>query len=138
MFEPIGVVKTKVVEKVDHSWGEVVSHIIIDESLANGLKGLENFSHIIVIYHLHEAKFIKEKHLVRRPQGREDMPNVGIFAQIGKNRQNHIGITAVKIISVTENIIKVQGLDAIDNTPVLEIKPYYPQYDMHESAVVPE
>ena len=138
MFEPIGFVKSNAKEKVDSGWGSVNSEIVINKDLMNGLKGLEEFSHIIVVYHLNEAKFIKEKHLTRRPQGREDMPIVGIFSQRAKDRPNAIGITSVKLISVHQNILKVQGLDAIDGTPILDIKPYYPVFDTNENAVVPK
>ena len=65
----------------------------------------------------------------RRPQNRDDMPLVGNFSQRGKDRPNQIGITSVEIISVSENGLTVKGLDAIDGTPVLDIKPYYPIYD---------
>ena len=138
MFEIVGLVKSKVAEKIDHGWGGVISQIVINEDLQDGLKGLEDFSHIIVVYHLNEAKFIKEKHLVRCPQNRNDMPSVGIFSQRAKDRPNAIGVTSVKLLSIKHNIIEVQGLDAIDGTPVLDIKPYYPQYDLKENAVVPE
>ena len=138
MFEPIGNVKSRATEKVDQHWGQVISEIIIKEELRDGLQGLEDFSHVIVVYHLSEAKFVKENHLVRRPQGRADMPKVGIFAQRAKDRPNTIGVTAVKLLSVKQNAITVQGLDAIDGTPVLDIKPYYPQYDLKENAHVPE
>lgn len=138
MFAPIGVVKSPVTDKVDHDWGTVVSQIIIDESLADGLHGLEDFSHIIVVYHLDQAKFLREKHLLRHPQGREDLPCVGIFSQRAKDRPNPIGITAVKLLATHENIVEVQGLDAIDGTPVLDIKPYYPQYDLKKDALAPD
>jgi len=138
LFEPIGFVKSNVIEKVDQNWGAVVSQIVINECLTDGLKRLDDFSHIIVVYHLNQAEFIKEKHIVRRPQGRDDMPNVGIFAQRAKDRPNPIGITAVKLLSVNENVIEVQGLDAINGTPVLDIKPYYPEYDLKTEATVPE
>ena len=138
MFEIIGTIKSGVTDKIDHNWGEVISEIIINEELKNGLKGLEDFSHIIVVYHLNEAKFIKEKHLTRRPQGRDDMPEVGIFSQRAKDRPNAIGVTSVKLLSIKQNIIEVQGLDAINGTPVLDIKPYYPQFDLKENAIVPE
>lgn len=137
MFEPIGVVQNNAPEKVDHSWGEVVSHLALRDDLADGLTGLEAFSHILVVYHLSEAKFIPEKHLIRRPQGREDMPMVGIFAQRAKDRPNPIGITAVRLLGVEGNTATVQGLDAIDGTPVLDIKPYYPIYDRKDDATVP-
>ena len=57
------------------------------------------------------------------------MPEVGILAQIAKHRPNPIGITTVKILSINKNIIAVKGLDAIDGTPVLDIKPFYPAFD---------
>lgn len=134
----IGYVKTEVKEQTDKHWGMIQSQIIINEELAEGLTGLAEFSHITVIYFLDEAKFIKEKHLTRRPQGREDMPVVGIFAQRAKDRPNTIGMTSVKVIDITDNIITVEGLDAIDNTPVLDIKPYYPKYDLKSEATVPK
>jgi len=138
MFEPIGVIQSNMTEKVDHHWGKIISNIVMSEFLADGLNGLQDFSHIIVVYHLNQANFLKEKHLVRRPQGRDDMPNVGIFAQRAKDRPNSIGITAVKLLSIHDNIIKVQGLDAIDGTPVLDIKPYYPKFDLKIDATVPQ
>jgi tRNA-Thr(GGU) m(6)t(6)A37 methyltransferase TsaA len=137
MFEPIGTVRCEINEKVDTAWGKVISDIIINKSISGGLLGLEMFSHILVIYHLNEANFVKEEHLVRRPRGRDDMPLVGLFAQRVKDRPNPIGVTAVKLLSVTDNIIKVQGLDAIDGTPVLDIKPYFPAFDKVNNANVP-
>jgi len=138
MFEPIGYVRSNATEKTDLHWGAVISDIVIKDDLRDGLKGLEEFSHVIVVYHLNEAKFEKEKHAIRRPQGREDMPRVGIFAQRAKDRPNSIGITSVKLLSVRQNIIQVQGLDAINGTPVLDIKPYYPQFDFKKDAAVPK
>lgn len=137
-IEPIGYVKSDVKLQTDKHWGKIQSQIIIDKELVDGLIGLSLFSHIIVVYHLNEARFIKEKHLIRRPQGREDMPMVGIFAQRAKDRPNHIGITAVKLCSITDNIITVEGLDSINNTPVLDIKPYYPKYDLKNDSSVPD
>jgi tRNA-Thr(GGU) m(6)t(6)A37 methyltransferase TsaA len=137
-LKPIGVVKNSVTEKVDENWGEVVSHIIMDESFIRGLKGLEQFSHAIVIYHLHQAKFDLEKHITRRPRGLASMPEVGIFSQRAKDRPNALGMTAVKIVKVGDGFVDVQGLDAIDGTPVLDIKPYYPHYDLVSDATVPE
>jgi len=138
MFKPIGFIKSDIKEKIDCNWGEVISEIVINKELEDGLKGLEDFSHVIIVYHLNEAKFIKDKHLVRLPQGRKDMPEIGIFSQRAKDRPNAIGVTSVKLLSIQQNIVKVQGLDAIDETPVLDIKPYYPKFDLKENAVTPE
>lgn len=137
-FEPIGVVRSPVTEGVDKDWGKVVSDIQVDIKWAPGLIGLDQFSHIIVVFYMHESSFTAAADLVRRPQGREDMPMIGIFAQRAKHRPNPIGITAVPLIKVLGNIITVKGLDAIDGTPVLDIKPYFPDYDRVENPKVPE
>ncbi len=137
IMHPIGYVKNNVKSKKDTSWGEDVSTIILSEKYYTGLKGIEDFSHAIIIYYLDQAIYESEKHLQRKPQNREDMPLVGIFSQRGKNRPNKIGTTSVQIVSADDKSLKVKGLDAIDGTPVLDIKPYYPSYDKKD-AHVPE
>lgn len=137
IMQPVGYVNNEVKNKKDTAWGEDYSTIMLEEEYFTGLKGLEEFSHATIICYLDKAQFIKEKHLQRRPQNREDMPLVGIFSQRGKDRPNTISVTAVEIISVEERSITVRGLDAIDGTQVLDIKPYYPVFDKRE-AVVPE
>lgn len=135
---PIGTVHTTVKEKTDQGWGAVQSDIVIRPDLKDGLTGLAQFSHIIVVTYLHEAEFIPEKHLVRRIRGRDDMPRLGIFCQRAKDRPNPIGITAVRLLGVSGDTVTVAGLDAIDGTPVLDIKPYNPAFDRRDDAVVPE
>jgi tRNA (adenine37-N6)-methyltransferase len=137
-IEPIGYVRSPVKAQIDEKWGNVVSEIELQPGLLPGLKGLENFSHLIVVFYMHEASWNPDTDLVRRPQGRTDMPETGIFSQRAKHRPNPIGITAVSLIEVNENIIKIRGLDAIDGTPVLDIKPYFPAYDRVEAPVIPE
>ena len=133
---PIGRVENTVSEKKDTDWGANVSSITLEEQYAGGLSGLEQFSHAIILYYLDQAQYMKEKHLQRRPQNREDMPIVGIFSQRAKDRPNRIGMTSVEIVSVSDRTLTVKGLDAVNGTPVLDIKPYYPVYDRKE-AVVP-
>ncbi len=137
-FEPIGIVKSPVKEGVDEGWGKVVSEIRLNKDLAPGLSGPSEFSHIIVVFYMHESSWTPKSDLVRRPQGRADMPGLGIFAQRAKHRPNPIGITAVQLLNINDNVITVKGLDAIDGTPVLDIKPYFPQYDRVEKAKIPE
>lgn len=136
-MKPIGYVKNDVQEKKDISWGEDVSNIILEEEYHNGLKGFEEFSHAIILYYLDKAEYIREKHLQRHPQNRQDMPLVGIFSQRGKDRPNKIGMTSVEIVAVSDSTLTVRGLDAISGTPVLDIKPYYPVYDKKD-ATTPE
>ncbi|MHA2174228.1 MAG: tRNA (N6-threonylcarbamoyladenosine(37)-N6)-methyltransferase TrmO [Candidatus Hodarchaeales archaeon] len=136
-INPVGYVKSTVIEEKDQDWGETVSEIHLDAKLSPGLKGLEAFSHSIIIFYMHKATVNLETDLVRQPQGRSDMPYVGIFAQRAKHRPNPIGITTVEIISVEEGILTVKGLDAINDTPVIDIKPYFPIFDK-ANAYTPE
>ena len=131
----IGTVKSPVTEPVDMDWGDVESEIILKPEYAPGLLGLQDFSHLMVLTFLHEAKYIPEKHLRRHPQEREDMPLLGIFAQRARHRPNRIGVTAVELVEVTENSVKVRALDAIDGTPVIDIKPYVPVYDRRDATI---
>lgn len=135
IMQPIGYVKNQVEEKKHTDWGKDVSVIRLNKAFHSGTKGLEAFSHAIILFYLDKAKFIPEKHLQRHPQNREDMPCVGIFAQRTKDRPNTIGMTSVSILSVDDASVTVKGLDAIDGTPVLDIKPYYPVYDKKDASV---
>ena len=137
VMKPIGYVHNNVENKKDVAWGQDVSTIHLEEEYYSGLEGLSDFSHAIIIYHLDKAVYDKEKHLQRRPQNRDDMPLVGIFSQRGKDRPNRIGMTSVQIVNVEDTQLTVRGLDAIDGTAVLDIKPYYPVYDKKD-AIVPE
>ena len=134
-MRPVGYVKSSVTRRKDTSWGGETADIVMEEEFAAGLTGLEDFSHALIIYHLNEARYDREQHLQRRPQNRGDMPLTGIFAQRGKDRPNAIGVTAVEIVAVAEGTLTVRGLDAIDGTPVLDVKPYYPAYDKREASV---
>jgi tRNA-Thr(GGU) m(6)t(6)A37 methyltransferase TsaA len=136
-FEPIGVVRSAASEPTDENWGEVISEIHLRSELAAGLRGLDQFSHVMVLFFMHQARFEPGTDLVRRPRGRADMPQVGIFAQRAKHRPNPIGITTVEILGVEGNVIRVKGLDAIDGTPVLDLKPYAPVFDAVPHPIVP-
>ncbi len=135
---PVGFVSSPATAQTDKDWGQITSRILLQPEYVGSLSGLGDFSHAIIITYLHQAKYEKEKHLQRHPRGLESMPKVGIFSQRAKDRPNPLGVTAVKIINVGSDFIEVKGLDAIHNTPVLDIKPYYPQYDKIDLPEVPE
>ena len=103
-----------------------ISEIILDKKFTQALKGIGGYSHIIVVYWMDKVKDYVIQH---RPQGNPRVPIVGIFACRCPARPNPIGITTVKLISHQGNKIKVKGLDVLDGTPILDIKPYWPQYD---------
>jgi tRNA (adenine37-N6)-methyltransferase len=136
--EWIGTVYNAVKEPTDEGWGDVVSEIVLDESLTDGLDGIEDFSHLLVLYWMHRAAEAEPVRMRRRPQGREDMPEIGIFAQRARHRPNPIGVTAVTLLRRDKNRLVVQGLDAIDGTPVVDVKPYVPNYDTVVKPRVPE
>ncbi|MCK5159273.1 MAG: tRNA (N6-threonylcarbamoyladenosine(37)-N6)-methyltransferase TrmO [Candidatus Heimdallarchaeota archaeon] len=137
-IEPIGFVKNEILHPHNSEWGEEISEIIINKEYAKGLIGLEDFTHAIIVFYMHKASYIEERHLVRHPQNREELPKIGIFAQRARHRPNPIGITAVQIIGVEENILTVKGLDAINETPILDIKPYFPDFDKREDVTIPD
>ena len=134
-FVIIGEVKSPVTEAVDMNWGEIISEIVLKPEYAPGLLGLEGFSHAMILTFLHEARYDPEVHLRRHPQERQDMPLLGIFAQRARHRPNKIGVTACEIVEVTENSVKVRALDAIDGTPILDVKPYVPVYDKRDATI---
>ena len=138
VLRPIGEVKSPVKDPVDEGWGTIESLILVEEELREGLRGLADFSHVLVVSLLHGARFEPERHLVRRPRGLADMPEIGIFAQRAKDRPNPIGVTVCPIVQVNADGVVVTGLDAIDGTPILDLKPYFPVFDTAPNARVPE
>ena len=134
----IGSVRSPVVEPVDLDWGAVESRIVLRPEYRAGLRGLAEFSHVVVVALLHGAAFEPAKHLVRRPRGLADMPELGIFAQRAKDRPNPLGVTVVRLVSVEPDGITLRGLDAIDGTPILDLKPHFPAFDSPASPRVPE
>jgi tRNA-Thr(GGU) m(6)t(6)A37 methyltransferase TsaA len=137
-LHPVATVRSPAREGVDEGWGDVVAEIVFEPALADGLRGIEDFSHVLVIFLMHEATFDAASDLVRRPRGLADMPEAGIFAQRAKHRPNPIGVTPVELLGRDANVLRVRGLDAIDGTPVLDVKPYVPAFDRVEDARVPE
>lgn len=132
MFElmPIGVVRSDRCEPKDDYWGSVTSVIELDkkEFGSECLVGLDEFSHCEVLYFFHLVNPEKIEKGSRHPRGNKAWPKVGIFAQRAKDRPNRIGSTICKILAVDGLKIQVQGLDAIEGTPVLDIKPYMAEF----------
>lgn len=129
-LSPIGTVHSPVREPVDDVWGGLISRIELDETRFTpaSLTGLSEYSHVEVVFALHKLGDSEVHYGVRRPRGRDDWPEVGIFAQRAKNRPNRLGVTICRLLSINELSIEVEGLDAIDGTPVLDIKPYLAEF----------
>jgi len=136
---PIGVVKCPVTEMSQGNWAQVESEIRLDPQYAPGLQGLDGFSHVVVVFYLDRATgFDPAKQLLRRPRGMENMHEVGVFAQRTKYRPNPIGVASVELLAVRDNVVVVRGLDALDGTPVLDLKPYMPVFDSVADARMPD
>jgi len=138
--EPIGVVRASRAASVDDDWDAVESRIELDAAAldADATLGLEHFSHIEVVYLFHLVDAGAACRGARHPRGNADWPLTGILAQRAKDRPNRIGVTVCRLLGVEERTLVVRGLDAIDGTPVLDVKPYLsgfaPRGDVREPA----
>lgn len=123
--EAVGHVRGGRAEAADDDWGPVRARIALDTRRfgPEALEGLADFSHAEVVFLFHKVGDEAVETGARRPRGRADWPAVGIFAQRGKGRPNRLGVTTCRIIGVEGATVEVEGLDAIDGTPVLDIKP---------------
>ena len=124
-LQPIAHVRGGRADPIDDDWGKSRARLELDPTRfqADALAGLDGFSHVEVIYLFDKVKDDSIVAGARHPRGRADWPLVGIFAQRGKNRPNRLGVTVCRIIAVEGLAVEVEGLDAIDGTPVLDIKP---------------
>ena len=136
MLTPIGVVRTESVgdEVKDKSR---LSEILINCELTQALEGLSEFSHIFVLFWLHEISVKERRRLKVHPRGRQDMPLIGVFATRTNLRYNPIGLTVCELVEVDGNVLTVRGLDAYDGTPVLDVKPL-DSWDCPENIRLPD
>ncbi len=139
IMRPIGIVRSPRDEAIDDNWGDVVSQIeLCDDVPIESLAGIEDFSHAEIIYVFDRVTPDKITSGARHPRGNSAWPLVGIFAQRAKNRPNRLGSTMVRILGREGRTLKVLALDAIDGTPVLDIKPvmneFLPRETVHQPA----
>jgi tRNA-Thr(GGU) m(6)t(6)A37 methyltransferase TsaA len=136
-LKPIGVVRSPITRPLEQGWGEVVSTIRVAEWVCRGLRGVESFSHLAVLFVMHRARF-SDRDLVRRPRRRRDMPSLGIFAQRASCRPNLLGLTVVRLLERRGPLLEVRGLDALDGSPVLDLKPHVRAFDSPGRPQEPE
>jgi len=136
-LKAIGIVRNEVRQAPSsrYNWQSVVSEIELDNSLTEALDNLDEFSHIIVIYWMYQSRGPAPTKV--HPRGRQKLPLVGVFASRSPNRPNPLGKATVRLLQRQGNILKVEGLDAINGTPVIDVKPYIPGYDSAKNAKVP-
>jgi tRNA-Thr(GGU) m(6)t(6)A37 methyltransferase TsaA len=124
-LEPIGHVRGGRSDPIDDAWGPSRARIELDSArfTPEALSGLADFSHAEIVYLFDRVADDEIEWRARHPRGRTDWPKVGVFAQRGKNRPNRLGVSVCRIMRVEGLSVAVEGLDAIDGTPVLDIKP---------------
>ena len=137
MLRPIGVVRNGVKQPRADGWADVRSDILIREDLADALDGIEGYSHVIVIFAFDKVPESEQQVRVR-PRGDARIPEQGVLATRSQVRPSPVGVSVVKLLRRRHNVLRVEALDAIDGTPVLDIKPYFPNYDAVPDAGIPE
>jgi tRNA-Thr(GGU) m(6)t(6)A37 methyltransferase TsaA len=143
VLQPIAQVRGGRSQPEDDSWDREVAEIVLAPRFGpEALAGLSDFSHLEVIFHFDKVPESEINTGARHPRGRTDWPLVGIFAQRGRNRPNRIGVSICRLLSVEGTRLKVRGLDAVDGTPVLDIKPvmtgFLPRGEIREPEWVSE
>jgi tRNA (adenine37-N6)-methyltransferase len=138
-IQPIGFVEAVRARAEDDFWGGEEACISLDAQYGSeSLRGLEDFSHVEVIYHFHEVDPSKIVTGARHPRNNKDWPLVGIFAQRGKNRPNRIGTTICRVLRIDGTKLFVAELDAINGTPVLDLKPVMLEFLPRDEVRQPE
>lgn len=130
-LEPIGTVVGGRTEPIDDDWGAVDAVIRLDPTRfdTDAVAGLDQFSHVCVVFVFH---LVDESAIVngaRHPRGNPDWPKVGMFAQRAKMRPNRLGVSYCQLLKVDGLDLHIRGLDAVDGTPVLDIKPYMREFE---------
>jgi tRNA-Thr(GGU) m(6)t(6)A37 methyltransferase TsaA len=139
-LRPLGVVRSPRSDLSDDNWGAVKSFIDLDADrlTSESVRGLDQFSHLEVIFFLHGVAESDVETGARHPRNRTDWPLVGILAQRAKRRPNRIAISCCELVSVEGLRLTVRGLDAVDGTPVLDVKPYFREFAPRSAVRQPE
>ena len=128
-LQPVAWVRNSRLTTEDNGWGGLVSDIVLDPFLPEeSLDGLDAFSHAEIIFCFHLVDGSEIVYGVRHPRENPAWPKVGIFAQRGRLRPNRLGLTVVRILRREGRSLLVEGLDAVDGTPVLDIKPVMEEF----------
>lgn len=139
-LEPVGSVIGGRTGAFDDDWAVEEAVIRLDGTRfePDALAGLDAFSHLEVVFQFHLVDPSSINTSARHPRGNLDWPKVGIFAQRGKNRPNRLGVSRCRLVAVAGLDIHVRGLDAIDGSPVLDVKPYMAEFGPQGQTVQPE
>ncbi len=158
ILQPVGVIRSEIKEPVLRSDSDgitmkeklknvkaqrdkirtMTSEIVIDPSLSELLDDIDGHSHILILFWAHKVPSESRKLTKVHPMGLKEVPKKGIFATCSPARPNPVLVTAVKLLERNDNVLKVQGLEAIDGSPVIDIKPYVQGYHGVENPKTPE
>jgi tRNA (Thr-GGU) A37 N-methylase len=130
-LESVGVVVGGRSEPTDDDWGAVEAVIRLDSGRfgPDAVAGLAAFSHLVVVFLFHLVDPADVQTGARRPRGNPEWPEVGMFAQRARMRPNRLGVSTCRLLSVDGLDISVLGLDAIDGSPVLDVKPFMREFE---------
>jgi len=135
---PIGYVSSSRTEAIDDDWGDVDATITLVWPYGpDSVLGLAEFSHVEVIYVFHRVDPDSAHTGSRVPRGNPAWPAVGILAQRAKFRTNRLGLATCELLAVDGSVLRVRGLDAIDGSPVLDIKPYMTEFAPRSTVTQP-
>jgi len=128
-LRPIGVVRSSRAQPIDDNWDQVTATIeLVAPFDARSVQGLGEFSHVEVLFVFDAVDPAGVTTGARHPRGNQQWPEVGIFAQRAKDRPNRLGLCTCELVEVRGATIEVRALDAIDGTPVVDIKPYMVEF----------
>lgn len=136
-IHPIGHVRNDFKDEIPKDYENHHSEIVLKPEFSGALDHIEYNSHIVVLFWMDKIVEEKRKTFKLHPKGREDLPLVGVFATRSPVRPNPIGVRAVKLEKREDNVLEVLGLDAFNDSPVLDIKPYSLKHDFVENARPP-
>ena len=137
---PIGYVRSSRKVAEDDNWDKETARIELDpqQFKPDALCGIEDFSHVEIIFFMDQVDPAKVETGARHPRGNPSWPKVGIFAQRAKNRPNRIGLSVCGIKKIEGLTLHLEGLDAVDGTPVLDIKPWIDEFSPRGGVFQPK
>ena len=115
-------------KRKDVGWKVTDANVILKDEYADGLDDIKEHKHLLIIYWAHRSSDDKRNRVKIHPQRREDLPLTGVFSTCSPSRPNSVLITVVQFVERQANVLTVKGLDALDGSPVIDIKPYTPEY----------
>ncbi len=138
-MQPIGYVKNDIEQIADDQWKGTISNIILSKEMhPQALQGLDEFSHAMILFYMDQVADEKAVSKYRHPRNNSSLPLLGTFAQRNKSRPNKIGLSTVKIHAVEGQCLQVLELDAVNGTPILDIKPYMAAFGARGPVFEPE